>query len=68
MKKRSDYIDFQAFIRKPNPSIQEVEHMKTTYLFEPKQNNPLPLSDLEFNSTELNGEARNTHIKERNPN
>ena len=30
VKKRSDYIDFQALIRKPNPSIKAVEWMKTT--------------------------------------
>ena len=30
VKKRSDYIDFQALIRKPNPIIKAVEQMKTT--------------------------------------
>ena len=30
VKNRSDYIDFQALIQKPNPSIKVFEWMKTT--------------------------------------
>ena len=65
-KKRYDYIDFQALFCKPNPSIKATEQMKITYLFEPTQNKPLPLSNFEFNSPELNGESINTLKKESN--